>query len=282
MDSILTIIHQFFFCLTDDIQNVYCSVFEKCWTKEIASRDNYAPNMCLFLMTKVVKEGKSFSSYMNRLYSYRLDMKGRNAIRESFKLIDFSNSQSDGLKKLILYSLTMNRFFAHTHGKKLLTQFLILNSEFPRDCLHSLQTCLLSMPASSLRKWGDIIIAADLACTDEEYDLLHPLTRSIRSALERDMIQELLNICIHASDPHTFLSLKTLIGTFVHCRKHKVLWNRLTELYEPIIFRALAAINSLVRRHAVVVFTDCFPLGNSEVRDSYSIEEQFKSILVQA
>ena len=102
----------------------------------------------------------------------------------------------------------------------------------------------------------------------------------MRTALERDVIQELLNICVHASDPHTFLSLKTLSGTFVHCRKHKVLWNRLTELYEPILFRSLAAINSSVRRHAVVVFTDCFPLGSSEVRDSYSIEEQFKSSLV--
>ena len=207
-------------------------------------------------------------------------MRDRNAIRESFKLIDFSSPQSSELKKLILHSLTMTRFFAHTHGKKLLTQFLILNSEFPRECLRSLKTCLLSMPASSLRKWGDIIIAADLACTDEECHHRLLLTRSVRTALERDMIQELLSICVHASDPHTFLSLKTLIGTFVHCRKHKVLWNRLTELYEPIIFRSLAAVNSTVRRHAVVVFTDCFPLGSSEVRDSYSIEEQFKSILV--
>ena len=95
-------------------------------------------------------------------------MRDRNAIRESFRLIDFSSFQSGELKKLILHSLTMTRFLAHTHGKKLLIQFLILNSEFPRDCLRSLQTCLLSMPATSLRKWGDIIIAADLACTDDE------------------------------------------------------------------------------------------------------------------
>ena len=69
------------------------------------------------------------------------------------------------------------------------------------------------------------------------------------------MIQELLNICVHASDNHTFLAVKTLIGTFVHCRKHKVLWSRLTELYEPILFRSLAAVNSVVRRHAVIIFT---------------------------
>ena len=96
------------------------------------------------------------------------------------------------------------------------------------------------------------------------------------------MIQELLNLCVHASDNHTFLAVKTLIGTFVHCRKHKVLWSRLTELYEPILFRSLAAVNSVVRRHAVIVFTDCFPLGTSDSRETYSIEDQFKSILVGA
>ena len=40
-------------------------------------------------------------------------------------------------------------------------------------------------------------------------------------------------------------------------------------------------MNARVRRHAVIVFTDCFPLGSSESRESYSIEEQFKSILVE-
>ena len=30
----------------------------------------------------------------------------------------------------------------------------------------------------------------------------------------------------------------------------------------------------------MIVFTDCFPLGSSESRESYSIEEQFKAILV--
>ena len=56
---------------------------------------------------------------------------------------------------------------------------------------------------------------------------------------------------------------------------------RLTELYEPVLFRSLTAVNARVRRHAVIVFTDCFPLGSSESRESYSIEEQFKSILVE-
>ena len=56
--------------------------------------------------------------------------------------------------------------------------------------------------------------------------------------------------------------------------------NRLSELYEPVLFRSLSVANAHVRRHAVILFTDCFPLGSSESRETYSIEEQFKAILV--
>lgn len=101
-----------------------------------------------------------------------------------------------------------------------------------------------------------------------------------RDNLEHDVIQELLNHCVHASSSKVFSVLKLILGVFVHCRKHKELWNRLTELYEPILFRSLTSANALVRRHAVILFSDCFPLGTSESRELYSIEEQFKSILV--
>ena len=103
---------------------------------------------------------------------------------------------------------------------------------------------------------------------------------STRQALEQDVVQDCMNLCVHASSPRVFLTTKHLLGSFVHYRKNKELWTRLTELYEPVLFRALSAVNARVRRQAVIVFTDCFPLGTSESRDNYSIEEQFKAILV--
>lgn len=102
----------------------------------------------------------------------------------------------------------------------------------------------------------------------------------IRNALEHEVIQEIVNLAVHASSTKVFSVLKLLMGAFVHYRKHKELWNRLTELYEPILFRSLSVTNALVRRHAVILFIDCFPLGTSDSRDTYSIEDQFKAILV--
>ena len=89
-----------------------------------------------------------------------------------------------------------------------------------------------------------------------------------------------MNISVHASNQRVFLATKTLLGSFVHYRKNKDLWNRLSELYEPVLFRSLSVANARVRRHSVILFTDCFPLGSSESRETYSIEEQFKAILV--
>ena len=107
-----------------------------------------------------------------------------------------------------------------------------------------------------------------------------PLISSTRESLEKDVVQDCMNLCVHASSPRVFLATKHLLGSFVHYRKNKELWNRLTELYEPVLFRSLSAVNARVRRQAVIVFTDCFPLGTSESRDNYSIEEQFKAMLV--
>ena len=45
----------------------------------------------------------------------------RNAVRMSFKLIDFSSRSSETLKALILHSVAMESFITHTHGKKLLS-----------------------------------------------------------------------------------------------------------------------------------------------------------------
>ncbi|CBK20321.2 uncharacterized protein [Blastocystis hominis] len=87
-------------------------------------------------------------------------------------------------------------------------------------------------------------------------------------------------MAVHASSSKVFSVLKLLMGSFVHYRKHKELWTRLTELYEPILFRSLSVSNAIVRRHAAILFIDCFPLGTSEARDTYSIEDQFKAILV--
>ena len=106
------------------------------------------------------------------------------------------------------------------------------------------------------------------------------MTCRTRENLEKEVVQECMNISVHASNQRVFVATKTLLGSFVHYRKNKDLWNRLSELYEPVLFRSLSVANALVRRHSVILFTDCFPLGSSESRETYSIEEQFKAILV--
>ena len=147
-------------------------------------------------------------------------------------------------------------------------RFLTLGPSFPTECFVVLKESILSFSPSVIRKWGDILMTSDLACENEESLLAVKVIDRTRNHLEKEVVQECMNISVHASNQRVFLATKTLLGSFVHYRKNKDLWNRLSELYEP------------VRRHAVILFTDCFPLGSSESRETYSIEEQFKAILV--
>lgn len=67
MDKVLELMHRVFFSLTDEMQENYCKLFEKIWTSEMDFREVYVPNMCTYLMTQMMRLGRSFGSYMNRL-----------------------------------------------------------------------------------------------------------------------------------------------------------------------------------------------------------------------
>lgn len=122
MDKVLDFLHSHFLLLTESLQESCCKLFEKIWTSEMDFRETYVPNMCTYLMTMAVRQGRSFSAYMNRLYVFSPSpLSPRNAIRASFKLIDFTNRASDTLKALILHAVAMESFITHTHGKKLLS-----------------------------------------------------------------------------------------------------------------------------------------------------------------
>lgn len=106
-------------------------------------------------------------------------MSSRNAIRDGFKLIDYSNKQSEVLKSFIIECFSIPNIVANPNGKRILSLFLFLiflmnrfftlTPEFPRECFKSLQSCILTQSNSVVRAWGDIIISSDLACEDEEY-----------------------------------------------------------------------------------------------------------------
>ena len=164
------------------MQESVSRIFEEMWNKEHDFRDCFVPNMCQYLMHQALQQTKHFNGYMKRMYCFYLDFIKRNAIRDSFKLIDFSSTQSNDLKYLIIESFSIPQFVTNPNGKRILSlfihfliliyRFFTLTPSFPVACFHSLQTCLLSLSNSLVRTWGDIIIASDLACEDEEYESL--------------------------------------------------------------------------------------------------------------
>ena len=179
--NVLRYLHRNFFLLPEEMQESVSRIFEEMWIKEHDFRECFVPNMCQYLMHQASQRTKHFNGYMKRMYSSYLDFNNRNAIRDSFKLIDFSSTQSNDLKFLIIESFSIPQFVTNPNGKRILSlfihffiliyRFFTLTPSFPVACFHSLQTCLLSLSNSLVRTWGDIIIASDLACEDEEYDL---------------------------------------------------------------------------------------------------------------
>ena len=62
-------------------------------------------------------------------------------------------------------------------------------------------------------------MTSDLACENEESLLAVKVIDRTRNHLEKEVVQECMNISVHASNQRVFLATKTLLGSFVHYRK---------------------------------------------------------------
>jgi condensin-2 complex subunit G2 len=98
--------------------------------------------------------------------------------------------------------------------------------------------------------------------------------------MEYGCVQGLLKAALHASTPQLAASLRTVLDGFHQQKAAKGVDSMLTRVYEPLLFRALAAANPAVRSNAAAVAFACFPLQDpTEGADGIdaALAKQFKA-----
>jgi condensin-2 complex subunit G2 len=76
----------------------------------------------------------------------------------------------------------------------------------------------------------------------------------------QDGIQGLMEASILATTPAMAAAVRRVLNGLHRQKHHPGVDRMLLDLYEPILFRALSAANPEVRRNALNVFVDAFPL----------------------
>lgn len=79
-----------------------------------------------------------------------------------------------------------------------------------------------------------------------------------------EMLQDLMNDCLHAADQSYFRGLRFALGAFHEAKRIKGVDALMLRLYGPILFRSLRCANAVVRAQATMVFFDVFPLQDTD------------------
>lgn len=118
--------------------------------------------------------------------------------------------------------------------------------------------------------FGSIFIAVLDAYGDIIYRAWSSANGACLLEIQDGCIQALMEAAIYASTQPMAAAVRRVLNG-LHCQKHQPGVDRmLLELYEPILFRNLNAANPEVRRNALRVFVDAFPLRVSSFYDSFN------------
>ena len=221
-------------------QNAVLSMCEEWWFANAGSREVLIAQ-CLPLLVLQTLDGKDFQkSHMSNLYK----------IRDAFQVIDFTDPSSDSLRHLLLRITSNPLCLRMPEGRNFLAS-LFRDVDLLKDLHASIRAQIPEAKATVLQSYGEIYHKAWKNAAD---------TPEVRDEIEYQVLQDMTKGVIHALMPGTVRNCLTILEPFHGDKKTKEVAALLNRSYGPILWRALAAANPLVRKNAVVVLEKVFPL----------------------
>ena len=180
------------------------------------------------------------------------DVKRLCAVRGALALFDYADPSCDSIKGLMLRTAFCPAFLRAADGRRFIAFLFSLDPKLVEELMAIIRNQVPAGRKSVLEAFGDILFRAwrdlDGACLDQW----------------EACVQELMQSAILASTRTMSSALNVLLATLHSNRRHKGFDATLMRLYEPILFRAIDAPNPNVRRNAMQVLGDAFPLMNAE------------------
>jgi hypothetical protein len=208
------------------------------------------------------------------------------AMKQGLCAFDYDDESSDTIKQLLVRCMVHPLFLRHVEGRRFLSFVFVslggaadadgnrTNSEMMRMFHAAIKFQLPLAKQSLIAMYADVYVRAWRLCAEPTHAAsgvtlshLHAGPQQLAS-FESDIIQDLMHSCIHSAHPRTCAALQSLMTSAFHdpqAKKAPRVEEMLQRLYEPILWRALKSANPLVRRHALEVFIDVFPLVNPEL-----------------
>lgn len=209
------------------------------------------------------------------------------AMRQGLTAFDYDDESSDTMKQLLIRCMVHPLFLRLSEGRRFLSFVLIglgtdsarTNAEMMRMFHAAIKFQLPLAKASIIALYADVYVRAWRLCGDGAASASNAPGQQIAS-FESDIIQDIMHAAIHSAHPKTAGALSSLLSAAWHDpaqKKAPRVEEMLQRLYEPILWRAIKAANPMVRRHAVEIFIDVFPLVNPDPASGVASASSFAS-----
>jgi condensin-2 complex subunit G2 len=217
------------------------SLCESWWLANAMHRDTLIAQ-CLPLLVVQALDGQEFQkSQIKKLYK----------LKDAFQVVDFTNPSSDSLRSLLLRVASNPLCLRMPEGKKFLAS-LFQDPDLVTDLHLAFRAQIPDAKKTILQAYGEIYRKAWKQAADAAPE--------VRDAIEHQALQDLMHAAIHVSSPAMAKFILTVLEPVHADKKSPQVAGLLYRLYSPILWRSLAAANPLVRKNAVTVLEQVYPL----------------------
>jgi hypothetical protein len=214
-------------------QNAIVRVCECFWADYRESRELLVPNALTFLLRKSLAlddTGGASASDVKRVYGFR------DALESGLA------TWSDQTRQMLLQTVMSSLYMRVSEGQRFLARLLASDLEGVHA---SFLYMLPNVRKSRANASGAVYVHAWKDMGTESFS---------------PILEDLLNKAIRAGTDPLASNLRTILASFHANKRVNGMDEMLHTVYTPILFRALTVPNPLVRRNAVTILADSFPI----------------------
>mmetsp|Transcript_22855 Transcript_22855/g.40142 ORF Transcript_22855/g.40142 Transcript_22855/m.40142 type:complete len:1311 (-) Transcript_22855:196-4128(-) len=235
-------------------QSAIFSMCEKWWHGNFEHRNQMVIALVPLLLVKSFEDT-----------AQKNDIKRLCSIQEALDSLDFEDEGILMVKMFLLRTIGDRLFLQSVEGRKFITHLFLLDDASLVMDLHRAVKAEIVMGENKdiLNAYAEIYYNAWKASTDikEDDDDNNEGMGTIQTSIEENALQDFMFQVIHAANPSTAKSVRTVLDKFYLHKKSPHVEAMLHRMFGPLLWRALSASNSRIRQQASVVLVDTFPLG---------------------
>ena len=195
-------------------------------------------------------------------------------VADGLPRFDFSDPTIEPLKALLIRAAIHPLFLRLTEGRRFIASLFTLDVPLIGELHAAIKAQLPNTRASLLDHYGDVYWRA--------WKLLSTSPQAQhKMKLEIGCIQDMMALALNVSNEKTSQALRKVLHVIHSKRRQHHVDQLIARLWEPLLWRALNAANPVLRRHALAVLIDVFPVAslNDSVPQEAFITQQLATLI---